>query len=178
MSDSLPVPVSVDPDTGVWSVDGMPMILVPRHFWMAVHEETEKRYGIEANEALLREASSSAAFAWCEMEARTHGLSGTDVFHHYMDRRSRRGWGQCTVDLLDAEAGYARVRMANSVFVFAADPKVGRNVCYMFNGSLSGAMEYAADQLGERRKMQCKEIECAANGAETCLFEVRPADAD
>jgi hypothetical protein len=176
MSDSLPVPVSVDPDTGVWSVDGMPMILVPRHFWMAVHEATEKRFGVEENSVLLYDASCSAAFTWCEMEAKTHGLSGTDVFHHYMDRRSRRGWGRCTVELLDADAGHARVRMTNSVFVYASGPEAGRNVCYMFNGSLSGAMEYVTHDLGRRRrKMQCEEIHCAANGADDCLFEVRPA---
>jgi hypothetical protein len=28
---------------------------------------------------------------------------------------------------------------------------------------------------GSRRKMKCEEIQCAANGAEECLFEVRPA---
>jgi len=175
MSESLPVPVSVDADTGVWSVDGMPMILVPRHFWMAVHQETEKRIGIEENAALLFDASCGAAFTWCEMEARTHGLSGTDVFHHYMDHRSRRGWGRCTVDLLDANAGRARVRMTDSDIVYAAGPDAGRNVCYMFNGSLSGGMEFVTHDLGGRRKMQCREIECAANGADDCLFEVQPA---
>jgi predicted hydrocarbon binding protein len=66
--------------------------------------------------------------------------------------------------------------MTNSVFVYAAGPDAGRNVCYMFNGSLSGAMEYVTHDLdGHRRKMQCEEIHCAANGADDCLFEVRPA---
>ena len=175
MTDALPVPVEVDAETGVWTVDGMPMILVPRHFWMAVHQETEQRIGIEANTALLFAASCGAAFTWCEREARTHGLSGAAVFRHYMDRRSKRGWGRCTVEHLDADAGRARVRMRDSAFALALGPNAGRNVCYMFNGSLSGGMEYVSHDLGRRRTMRCKEIECAANGAPDCLFEVEPA---
>ena len=174
MSNELSVPVMVDPATGVWSIDGIPMILVPRHFWMALHKETELRFGVEANEALLFAASRSAARAWCEREARTHGLSGADIFRHYMDRRSRRGWGRCTVEHLDAEAGRARVRMTNSAFVYEFGPNAGRNVCYMFNGSLSGAMEYVTSETGRRRKLHCREIQCAANGAPHCLFEVEP----
>lgn len=174
MNNELPVPVMTDPETGVWTVDGMPMILVPRHFWMAVHRETEARFGIEANEALLFAASCTAAFSWCEREARTHGLSGAAVFYHYMDRRSKRGWGHCTVEHLDGEADRARVRMTNSAFVYEFGPKAGRNVCYMFNGSLSGAMEYVSYEAGRRRKMHCREMQCAANGAPHCLFEVEP----
>ena len=175
MKDLLPVPVSVDPDTGVWTVDDMPMILVPRHFWMTVHSKMEKRYGVEENASLLFDSSCSAAFTWCEMQAREHSLSGTEVFHHYMEQRSRRGWGRCTVEFLDAAAGNARIRMTNSAYVYAFGPDAGRNVCYMFNGSLSGGMEYVTCDLGDRRKMRCKELQCAANGATECLFEVRPA---
>jgi predicted hydrocarbon binding protein len=79
------------------------------------------------------------------------------------------------VELLDADAGHARVRMTNSAYVYAFGPDAGRNVCYMFNGSLSGGMEFVTHDLGGRRKMQCREIECAANGADDCLFEVQPA---
>ena len=176
MECDLPVPVEVDPETGIWSVDGMPMILVPRHFWMAVHKETEQRIGVEANQALLFAASCSAAFTWYEREAATHGLSGTEVFRHYMARRSERGWGRCTIEQLDGEAGRARVRMTESAFVHAFGANAGRNVCYMFNGSLSGGMEFVSRELGRRRKMRCREVSCAANGAEACLFEVEPAD--
>jgi hypothetical protein len=53
MRDALPVPIEGDPESGIWTVDGMPMILVPRHFWMAVHWESEKRFGVDANEATV-----------------------------------------------------------------------------------------------------------------------------
>jgi hypothetical protein len=26
------VPIKIDPDTGIWSTDGLPMIYMPRHF--------------------------------------------------------------------------------------------------------------------------------------------------
>lgn len=27
------VPIEVDPVTGVWRTDGLPMVYLPRHFW-------------------------------------------------------------------------------------------------------------------------------------------------
>ena len=34
MTEQLPVPIRVDPETGEWSVDGVPMILVTRHVFV------------------------------------------------------------------------------------------------------------------------------------------------
>ena len=47
MSDQLPVPVNVDPETGIWSVDGLPMILIPRHYWAQMMQEVEAKLGLE-----------------------------------------------------------------------------------------------------------------------------------
>ena len=42
------VPIEVDDASGVWSVDGMPMILVPRHFFVNNHLAIEAALGAEA----------------------------------------------------------------------------------------------------------------------------------
>jgi hypothetical protein len=31
------VPIKIDPDTGIWSTDGLPMIYMPRHFFVNNH---------------------------------------------------------------------------------------------------------------------------------------------
>jgi hypothetical protein len=41
------VPIEVDERTGVWSVDGMPMILVPRHFFLNNHLAAESALGLQ-----------------------------------------------------------------------------------------------------------------------------------
>ena len=44
MSNDLPVPVVVDPETAEWSVDGFPMLLIPRHYWVQIMAEVEARF--------------------------------------------------------------------------------------------------------------------------------------
>ncbi len=174
MTGQLPVDVVVDAETGVWSVDGIPMILVPRHFRVAIHRETENKFGIEGNARVLFDAGYWAAYYWCEKEAGTHGLSGAAVFEHYMKRLSQRGWGQIAIENLDAAAGRARLRIDNSVFVAEFGRDAGRSVCYMFEGAFCGGMEFAAADAGNPVKVTARESRCAADGADHCVFEVEP----
>ena len=107
------VPIEVDDATGVWSVDGMPMILVPRHFFVDNHLATEGALGGAKYAGLLFEAGHRSAYVWCEQEARTHGLAGVEVFHHYMKRLSQRGWAQFKVEsCLDHARGNALLDIA------------------------------------------------------------------
>jgi len=171
----LPVPVVVDPETGAWSVDGQPMILVPRHFWAFIQMECERRFGIDATQGVFDAATNKAAKVWCAREARTHGLAGVEVFRHYLRRVGSRGYGRYTIEKIDPEAGTATIRMANSIYVAEYGPHAGRRVCYMFASSLAGGMEYVAEAAGHPRALVAKEIQCGAEGADCCRFEVVPA---
>ncbi len=42
------VPIDVDPETGVWSSDDLPMLFVPRHFLINNHRAMEEALGGEA----------------------------------------------------------------------------------------------------------------------------------
>ncbi len=173
MTQQLPVPVWVDPDTGEWSVDGIPMILVPRHFFVNNLKAVERLVGNETSGSLFREPGDRSAREWCAKEAVTHDLSGAEVFRHYMMRLSQRGWGQFTVQELNLAAGHARVRVDNSVFAAEHGSGTGRKVCYMFEGWMEGALGYVEES---DRQLRCQEIQCVAAGAEYCLFEVAPAE--
>ncbi|HEU4689969.1 MAG TPA: DUF5943 domain-containing protein, partial [Vicinamibacterales bacterium] len=116
----------------------MPMILVPRHFFLNNHLAIERALGEERYAELLFDAGHRSAYVWCEMEAKTHGLRGLEVFHHYMRRLSQRGWGQFQVQSVDAQTGHARVDVHNSVFAFG---KKSAKACYMFRGWFCGSLE-------------------------------------
>lgn len=167
--------IEVDEDTGEWCVDGMPMILVPRHFLVNNHVASEQAMGVEGYAKHLHEAGYKSAWQWCEKEAVRHGLSGIDVFHHYMKRLSQRGWAQFTVESADAATGRARVRLRNSVFVSEYGKEAARKVCYMFLGWLVGSLEYVGHSTGKTYKLQATEVACGSDGAhDGCVLEVKP----
>ncbi len=41
------VPINVNQDTGIWSTEGLPMIYMPRHFFVNNHHAVEAEMGQE-----------------------------------------------------------------------------------------------------------------------------------
>ena len=195
------VPIEVDEATGVWTTDGLPMLYVPRHFFVNNHTAIEEALGREKYAQLLYDAGYKSAYFWCASEAKTHGLSGLPVFEHYLKRLSQRGWGQFRFASADAKSGAAEIRLENSLFVLAgggagspaaaslarpqaagdmpaaghvpaAGPAGGR--CYMFAGWFAGAMDWVLETSGLRVKTHSGELQCGGQGHNHCLFRVRP----
>ena len=170
------VPIEVSDATGVWSVDGMPMILVPRHFLVNNHAAIEASLGEQRYAEQLFEAGRKSAYVWCEKEARTHDLAGVAIFHHYMKRLSQRGWGQFRVAAVDADSGRASVRVDHSVFVLEHKDGTQRKTCYMFRGWFCGSLEFVGTLAGRTLQLAASEAQCAAEGRhDHCLFDVTPA---
>lgn len=167
------IPIDVDPATGIWSTDGLPMIYMPRHFFVNNHKAVESELGAERYAQQLYTAGHKSAWYWCEKEASTHGLSGVAVFLHYMRRISERGWGRFTVLAVDPETGNADVRLDDSVFVHEYGPGQGRHVCYMYAGWFPGALEWVGHNTGRSLQLSSTEACCASDGADHCLFEIR-----
>jgi hypothetical protein len=167
------VPIEVDAGTGVWSTDGLPMLYVPRHFFINNHLMSERALGRERYAHMLHEPGHRSAWFWCESEAKTHGLAGIAVVEHYLRRLSQRGWGQFSITSVDVAAARAEISVRHSAFVLGAPASRGRH-CYMFAGWLAGAMDWAAQNGGREVKTSCTEIACAGEGAEACVFRVSP----
>ncbi len=171
------VPIEVDSKTGVWTTDGLPMLYVPRHFFLNNHLAVEQALGRESYARLLYEAGFQSAYTWCEKEAATHGLEREAVFHHYMKRLSQRGWARFTTVDINPGQGTAEVRVEHSCFVYHFGTEAGRKVCYMFAGWFPGALAWVGEQRRAKIETNCSEIQCAAErGAEYCLFRVAPAE--
>ena len=170
------IDIQVDDITGRWSVDGLPMILMPQHFYLNNHYVVEAALGAQKLEEILRPAGYRSAYFWCEKEAAHHGMSGIDVFHHYMRRITQRGWGQFEVLDVMPEAGTAHVRLNNSAMVDEAHRNCGSKVCYMFAAWLEGSLEFVVASAGQKLSLTAREVYCQAEGTlDHCLFEVMPA---
>ncbi|ABS66113.1 4-vinyl reductase 4VR [Xanthobacter versatilis] len=169
------IEIDVDPATGRWFVDKMPMILVPQHFYNNNHFAIEGALGAEAFDATLAPAGHLSAYVWCRKQAEVYGLEGVDVFAHYMKRLSQRGWGLFSILAIDPAAGTATIRLDNSSFVTEQTRSAGRKLCYMFAPWLAGALEFVCEQAGAPQKLEAREVQCAAEGHDYCLYEVKPA---
>ncbi|MBR9878335.1 MAG: hydrocarbon binding protein [Gammaproteobacteria bacterium] len=168
------LPIEVDVETGVWTTDALPMLYVPRHFFINNHIAVEQALGVEAYAEILYHAGYKSAWHWCEKEAELHGLAGEAVFEHYMTRLSQRGWGRFITEAIDLEAGTARVRLEHSAFVYQLG-KVGYRVEYMFTGWFAGAMDQIMAASGAELRTRAEQTQSAAEpGCEVGRFEVQP----
>ena len=175
------VPIDVDPASGIWRTDGLPMIYLPRHFLVNNHTAVEEALGREAYRAILQAATEKSAIHWCRTEAKTHGLAAEATFRHYFKRLSQRGWGQFSVDVLDAAGGRGEINLRNSVFALeargTARAKSQQPLCYMFEGFISGAFRFLLEEserlpFSVENRIACRESRCAAEAeASHCSFE-------
>ena len=166
------VPIDVDAETGIWRTDGLPMVYLPRHFLVNNHVAVEDALGRDAYRAILQAATEKSAIQWCYAEAKTHGLAAEATFRHYFKRLSQRGWGQFSIDRLDASEGLGEIRIRNSVFTLGAQSGSRPPLCYMFEGFMTGAMRFLIDTNGPRVETHCHETQCAAQGVhDHCRFE-------
>jgi hypothetical protein len=168
------IPIEVDEETGVWSTDGLPMLYMPRHFFINNHLAVEDALGRDRYAAQLYDAGFRSAWTWCEHESKRHGLAGIAVFHHYMKRISQRGWGQFDGAGIDPETCRGEVILRNSCLVLQEEdnPRPGPR-CYLFSGWLPGALSWFRGETIDGTRLACEETRCAADGHEHCVFAVR-----
>ena len=168
------LPIEVDDETGVWTSDSLPMLYVPRHFFVNNHIGIEQVLGAERYAEILYHAGYKSAWHWCEKEAECHGLVGAAVFEHYMKRISQRGWGLFKIEQLDLSTGHAQVQLHHSCFVYVYG-KVGRKVDYMFTGWFSGAIDQVLAAAGSPiRTVTVQAYSGAEQGHDHGLFVTRP----
>jgi hypothetical protein len=165
MQQAPQVPIAVDEATGRWSTDGLPMVYVPVHFFLNNHHAIEREIGAERYAQILYSAGYESAWTWCEREAETHGLVGEDVFRHYLDRLSKRGWAQLTIRHLDLSTSCAEIEVRHSIFAIDAQKE---SQDYMFTGWFAGSM----DQVTGRRGLSMSRQVRGENGKSPGLFEV------
>ena len=168
------VPIDVDPETGIWRSDGLPMIYLPRHFLVNNHKAVEEALGGEAYRSILRVATDKSAFDWCTAQLSAHRMTPEEIFRHYFKRLSQRGWGMFEIERLNSESGDVSVRLEQSVFVLEHSGPATCGLCYMFEGFVTGAMRFVMAQSDSVAR-SCSEVQCAGDGVHhDCRFATAP----
>ncbi|SBR45725.1 MULTISPECIES: DUF5943 domain-containing protein [unclassified Halomonas] len=168
------LPIEVDSETGVWTSDALPMLYVPRHFFINNHVAVEEALGAEKYAEILYHAGYKSAWHWCEKEAECHGIEGVAVFEHYMLRLSQRGWGLFITEHIDLDAGTASVRLEHSAFVYQLG-KTGKKEEYMFTGWFAGAMDQILAARGSSLRTVAEQTQSAAEpDCDVGIFDVKP----
>ena len=166
------VPIDVDPETGIWTSDGLPMLYMPRHFFINSHQAAEEALGQEAYADIVYAAGFRSAFEWCAGASGELGAAGMDVFHHYLRRLSERGWGLFDGAGIDAATGTGEVVVRHSCFVEHFGDGAERPICYLFTGWFPGALAWVAETQGRDWRPAAHEVQCGAQGFDHCIFEV------
>jgi len=172
------VEIDVDGQTGIWYTDGLPMLYIPRHFMVNVHDGVEAALGRENYRRVLHDAGHRSAYYWCQSQAERYNISAFETVEHYLQRLSVRGWGQFHLQKLALDPPQMTIILKNSIYVLAHKGKATHTLCYMFEGFFTGAMHYFMRSDGveahgfESGGLICREIECQAMGFECCRFEI------
>jgi predicted hydrocarbon binding protein len=166
------VEIEVDTHTGVWTTDGLPMVYIPRHFMLGIHDSVEVALGRDRYRAVLSKSGAGSAYFWCKQQAEARQLDGVEVFKHYLARLSTRGWGQFDLEDADFVSGTATITLVNSIYVLGRSTSAEHPVCYMFEGFIVGGLTYLAEDKGMNfSSITCQEVQCQALEHDVCRFE-------
>lgn len=166
--------IDVNEQTGIWTTDGLPMLYVPRHFFVNNHIAVEAALGRESYAEILYIAGYRSAYFWCQQAAKSYGLHGFAVFEHYLQRLSQRGWGLFFLERTNYTTGEARIVLRHSAFVLEQAHAKGK-LCYMCSGWFGGAMDWVGHDTNRPYKSRSQELQCTSEGHDYCVFSVTAA---
>ena len=154
-------------------LNGIPMILTPRWFFVNVQKELEKAGGLKLAREVYYRAGYVSAYKYCETQRKAEGYSGTETIRKYLSSMSVRGWGKFTIVRLDEEKGRGVFRLYHSG-LSEEYGSVKRMVCHWVPGAMAGAVQEAMDARSLSFQVKGREVKCKSKGNESCEFIVSP----
>lgn len=151
----------------------VPMVLMPRWFFVAIKKQVEKLCGEETSRKVYYEAGYEGATLWAQTQIREAGLSGRAVMEQYLGSASLRGWGRFSILSFEMDAGKGHFRLYHSAVAEETGHSTG-TVCDHLPGSLAGAFQAILDHGGKTLKVTGRELKCKSQGEPFCEFIVEP----
>ncbi len=165
------MPIQVDDETGVWTTDALPMLYVPRHFFVNNHMGIEEVLGADKYAEILYKAGYKSAWHWCEEGSRVpwhprrrgvRALHEAPVAARLGPVLRPRSWTWTPA--------MPRSSSSTSAFVYVYG-KVNRKVDYMFTGWFSGAIDQILAAKGSAiRTVTVQEYSGSEEGHDDGLF--------
>ena len=157
-------------------LDTVPMVLMPRWFFVAIKKQVEKLGGEQISRKVFYEAGYEGATLWAQTQIREAGLSGKAIMEQYLGSASLRGWGRFSILSFEMDAGKGHFRLYHSAVAEETGRRAGP-VCDHLPGSLAGAFQAILDYGGKTLKVIGRELKCKSQGEQFCEFIVEPISA-
>jgi hypothetical protein len=103
--------------TGRLSLNGLPMVLMPRHFFRYILREVHRAVPAEVFQKIYWHAGYDGAVSFCESFRKSHSCSPQEAVVGYLAEMSIRGWGHYSIQSIDARTGTMKVVIQDSALV-------------------------------------------------------------
>jgi len=130
---------------GSLTLNGLQMVLMPRHFFRYIMREVHKAVSAETFRKIYWQAGFDGAVAFCDSYQRHHGCSPLEAIQGYLDEMSIRGWGHFSIQSIDPQAGSMEVLLRDSSLAPEGDIPSGN---LAWEGAMLGSMSYLQKALG------------------------------
>jgi hypothetical protein len=130
--------------TGALSLNGLPMVLMPRHFFRYILREIHKAVGQEEFRRIYWQAGYDGAVTFCEAFQKSHACTSLEAVRGYLDEMSIRGWGHFSIRSIDASRGTMEVVLKNSALQSEGDIPSGNLV---WEGAMAGSMAFLQKKM-------------------------------
>lgn len=160
---------------GRLTLNGLPMILMPRHFFRYIMRDVKKIVGQKTFEQMCRKAGYDGAATFCKAFQKSHGCSAKEALIGYLNEMSLRGWGQFKIQRVDEISGEAEVLLANSALLAEDDLPAANSI---WEGAVLGAMAYVQSNIdGVRHKAESVQGHELDSESHDYMIKVTPAGA-
>ena len=130
--------------TGSLSLNGLPMVLMPRHFFRYIMREVHKAVSAETFRKIYWQSGFDGAVSFCEAYQKSHGCTPIEAVQGYLDEMSIRGWGHFSIQSVDPQAGCMEVLLSNSTLAADGDIPSGN---LAWEGAMLGSMSFLQKKL-------------------------------
>lgn len=129
---------------GDLSLHGLPMVLMPRHFFRYILREVHKAVSPEVFRKIYWQAGYDGAVSFCQAFQKSHNCTPREAVQGYLHEMSIRGWGHFYIQSLDPEKGTMEVLLENSALKADGDIPSGN---LAWEGAMLGSMAFLQQQL-------------------------------
>lgn len=161
---------------GDLSLNGLPMVLMPRHFFRYILREVNKAVSPEVFRKIYWQAGYDGAVSFCQAFQRSHNCTPREAVQGYLDEMSIRGWGHFSIQSLDPEKGTMEVLLENSALNADGDIPSGN---LAWEGAMLGSMAFLQKQLTGKYTagvdVRGREVPARASGENNFQIIVTPA---